>query len=294
MSRRAPAGGSELRALVAGITAPADQRFRRPDSRPVRRRTSALLVRVWKPAAVVAAVVAAGAIAAGALLTAPGLAIDRLVVRGQVRMPGAVAEAQLAHLQGRNIFRADLEASRLRLLDLPWVEAASLVRVLPDTIEVRLVERTPIALVRLGQRLHLMDADGVVLAEFGPAYADLDLPIVDGLAGNAPRNGARVDPVRLAVVRRFFDALEPRPDLRARVSQIDVARARDLVLLLTDDAALLHLGQERFVERLQYYLDLVPTLGDQFQDIEYVDLRFEGRLVVQARGDGRAATAGRQ
>jgi hypothetical protein len=54
-----------------------------------------------------------------------------------------------------------------------------------------------------------------------------------------------------------------------------------VVVLLQDDPALLHLGEERFLERLQAYLDLVPTLHDRVPEIDYVDMRFEQRVYVR-------------
>jgi cell division septal protein FtsQ len=229
--------------------------------------------------------VAIVAAAGGLLLSAPGLAVDRVLVRGHTRLSAADIERRLTGVRGTNILRVDLEASRARVLESPWVAHAMLWRVLPSTIEVRVVERVPEVLARIGQQLFLMDASGVLLAEFGPSFGALDLPIVDGVAV-APTRGApaRVDPARLAVTRRLLDALEARPDLRARVSQIDATNPHDVVVLLDDDAAYLHLGDDQFVERLTVYQEMSQTLIDQFQNIDYVDLRFEGRLFVRARG----------
>lgn len=281
-------------AAAMSVSTPSDRRFRRPDSRPVRKRSAFHWSRLWKPAAAVIASLGVVAAASGVLLSAPGLAVDRLVVRGHTRLSAADIEARLATLRGVNILRVDLEAYRARVLASPWVSDATLWRVLPSTIEVRVVERVPEVLARIGQQLFLMDADGVLLAEFGPSFRNLDLPIVDGVATATTRGGAaRVDPARLAVTRRLLDALDARPSLRDRVSQIDATNPHDLVVLLDDDAASLHLGDEDFVERLTVYLEMVPTLVDQFQDIDYVDLRFEGKLFVRARGQMvSAATAG--
>jgi len=290
MSPKAAAGAA-LRSAVAGLMAPTDKRFRRPDSRPVRRR-SLRLSRLWKPAAAVIAGLAVIGAAGGVLLSAPGLAVDRLVVRGHKRLSAADIEARLSGVRGSNILRVNLETYRARVLESPWVEHATLWRVLPSTIEVRVVERVPAVLARLGQQLYLMDANGVLLGEFGPAHRDLDLPIVDGLSMAYRRGDSAVDAARVQVTGRFLDALEARPDLRARVSQIDVANARDLVVLLEDDTASLHLGEDRFVERLTFYLEMLPTLGDEFQDIDYVDLRFEGRLFVRSRGHLMSAATG--
>ena len=57
-----------------------------------------------------------------------------------------------------------------------------------------------------------------------------------------------------------------------RISQIDVASAHDAVVLLDQDPALVHVGDEQFVERLQRYLELHEALHSRVPDIEYVDL----------------------
>jgi cell division septal protein FtsQ len=66
-----------------------------------------------------------------------------------------------------------------------------------------------------------------------------------------------------------------------RVSQIDVASAHDAVVLLDQDPALVHVGDEQFVERLQRYLELYEALHSRVPDIEYVDLRFDDRIYVR-------------
>ena len=69
--------------------------------------------------------------------------------------------------------------------------------------------------------------------------------------------------------------------LMKRISQIDVASAHDAVVLLDQDPALVHLGDEQFVERLQRYLELHEALHSRVPDIEYVDLRFDDRVYVR-------------
>jgi Fe-S-cluster formation regulator IscX/YfhJ len=78
-----------------------------------------------------------------------------------------------------------------------------------------------------------------------------------------------------------IDALAPRHDLTQRMSQIDVTDLHDAVVLLDGDPALLHLGEEKFLERLQSYVDVAQALRDRVPDIDYVDLRFDRRLYVK-------------
>ena len=58
--------------------------------------------------------------------------------------PARKCEALAHGLYGRSILTADLDACRRHLLESPWVADAALRRVLPSTIEVRVVERQPI------------------------------------------------------------------------------------------------------------------------------------------------------
>ena len=66
------------------------------------------------------------------------------------------------------------------------------------------------------------------------------------------------------------------------MSQIDVTDAHDAVVMLEGDTAMLRLGEQDFADRIQEYLDLAPALRERVADIDYVDLRFDERLYVQA------------
>jgi cell division protein FtsQ len=203
-------------------------------------------------------------------------------------------------LRGTNILAANLAAYRQRLRDSPWIGDVAIRRLLPSTVEVFVSERTPIGLCRLGSQLHLFDRHGIVIAEFGPKYSEFDLPIVDGLHPRAA-GGPPIDPARAELAARIIDALAPHKELARQLSQIDVTDAHDAVVLLDRDGVQLHVGEDRFLERIQGYVDVAAALRERVRDIEYVDLRFDERLYVRpvaraARGGERepVATAGRK
>src|SRR6185503_4027743 len=81
----------------------------------------------------------------------------------------------------QSIFHVNLEEYRTRLLDSPWVADAVLWRVFPSTVEVRVTERTPLAVARLNRQAYLVDSTGVIIDSAGPQYREFDLPVVDGL-----------------------------------------------------------------------------------------------------------------
>ncbi len=275
-SRRAP--------TAVGVAAPADRRFRRPDVRPNRRRLGPTIVRLAKWAIPALAVVATAAWTAHVATNSSLLVVKHVVIRGNVRLSAGEVEGLLDGIRGENIFQVDFERYRRRVMDSPWVAGVTLSRVLPSTIAVGVTERSPMAIARLGQQLYLVDDSGVIIDEYGPAYHDLDLPIVDGLLSPAAANGPLTDAARVHLTDLFLASIGTRADLRGRLSQVDVSNARDAVVMFDGDPAWLHLGDEQFTERLNTYLELVPTLRERFRDIDYVDLRFDERVFVHARG----------
>jgi hypothetical protein len=140
----------------------------------------------------------------------------------------------------------------------------------------------------MGSQLYLVDRTGTVIDEFGPQYAEFDLPIIDGLVRPPSSGQPSLDERRAELAGRVIDAIAPQQDFAKRLSQIDVTDLRDAVVLLDGDPALLHLGDDRFLERLQSYVDVAPALRERVPDIDYVDLRFGQRLYV--RPVGKAST----
>ncbi len=271
------------------VRAPADRRFRRAQVKPTRRHRARELLR-WRRLrpVLLGLVVLVGAYrAADLVLSASVFRVERIVVRGNDHLSTGEVLALVSGLRGQSLLRADLAAYRTRLLDSPWVTDATLRRVLPSTVEILVGERVPIALARIGTRLYLVDDRGVLVDEYGPQYAEFDLPIVDGLAVGTDGAGT-VDRTRVALVARLVAALAAHPDLGRRVSQIDVRDAHDAVVILQGDAALLHLGEDQFVARLQSYVELAPALHQRVPDIDYVDLRFDDRVYVRPGGDSGA------
>jgi cell division protein FtsQ len=276
------------------VRVPAEKNFRRAQGKPVKRKGGARPRISWRTGRWIGAsvlVLYAGYRAFDLVVSASTLQVRRITVHGNERLSAGEVQALVDGLRGASILTADLSAYRQRLLESPWVGDVALRRVLPSTIEVFVSERRPVGLCRLGAELYLIDRNGTLIDEFGPQYAEFDLPIIDGLVRSPESGGATIDERRAELAARVIEAVSVRKDIARRVSQIDVRDPHDAVVLLEDDSALLHLGEDRFLERLQAYVDLAPTLRERVPDIDYVDLRFDERVYVRpgASGDGRAA-----
>lgn len=276
------------------VSAPADKRFRRSRVAPSRR--SRWLAFSWGKtarAAVVLALVLFGAYRAARLvLTAPALAITTFDISGNARISKGEVVGALEGLRGSNMATVDLEPWRQRLLRSPWVADAVMRRVLPGTVAVVISERRPMGIARVGEGLSLVDDHGEIIDQFGPNYAEIDVPVISGLA-TAAAGDETIDHERAVLAVRVLADLQQHPGLATLVSEVDVTDARDAVLLLKSDTALLRIGVERFAERLQSYLDIAPALHERVASIDYVDLRFDERVYVRPQGSGGMQTVTR-
>jgi cell division protein FtsQ len=265
------------------VSVTADKRFRRAQVKPSRRR-GIRLRHVWQvaKAAAVLTMASYGAWRGAVLvMSASQLQINHVTVKGNERLATGEVLALLDGLRGRHILSIELGAWRERLLASPWVADATLRRSLPATIEVVIRERYPMGIGRIGTRLYLVDQYGVIVDEYGPNHAAIDLPVIDGLASVPKNGGPLVDEARVRLAAKLLSDLTTRPELARRVSQVDVSDAHNAVVILNGDTTRLRLGDKEFADRLQGYIDLGPALHERVADIDYVDLRFDERLYVR-------------
>jgi cell division septal protein FtsQ len=268
---------------MRSISAPADRRFRRAHVKPSGRRTISgrRLLGAAKIASILGLAVYGGWRGTAIALSAPALQVSRITVRGNERLATGEVLAILDGLRGRNILKVRLDEWRKRLIASPWVDEVTLRRILPSEIDVLIQERRPIGIARLSGNLYLVDAEGIVIDQYGPSHADFDLPVIDGLASRPSQSTGIVDERRASFAARVIAALQARPDLARLVSQIDVSDAHDAVVILEGDTTMLRLGEQDFIDRIQQYIDLAPALRERLAELDYVDLRFSERLYVR-------------
>jgi cell division protein FtsQ len=269
---------------VSRVAAPADRRFRRAHVKPSHRRWNwRPLVRWLTVSAFVLAALAFGLYRGRTVVAQMGV-VDQIVVRGNERLSKGEVLAVLNGLRGESLFGTDLDVWRGRLMRSPWVRDAALRRSLPSTVEVVISERQPIGIGRLNGDTYLVDERGAAIDQYGPQYADLDLPIIDGLAALSDDEGSATDVARAELAARLIAAVRARPELARRLSQIDVTDAHNASVILNGDPAVIYVGEDQFLQRLQQYVELAPTLRERVPDIDYVDLRFDERIYVRPAG----------
>jgi cell division protein FtsQ len=191
----------------------------------------------------------------------------------------------------RNIFRVSLAERQEDLERLPWVAHATVMRLLPDVLRVQITERTPVAFVRQGSQIGLVDGSGVLLDMPPDAAGDphYSFPVLTGLSvDQAMPDRAE----RMEVYQQFLRDLDSTGrHLTDSVSEVDVTDPEDVKALVTSGSSdiLVHFGQEQFLKRYQEFEEHLPEWKQQYPKLASADMRYEGQIVLEMQGDGGGA-----
>ena len=110
---------------------------------------------------------------------------EQIEIIGNHHVNAAAVLEKFAADQYHSVISVPLDSRRAALEEIPWVEKASVARLMPNKLRVEIVERTPVAFLRQGGELALIDAYGMVLER--PQQADYNFPVVTGIAEAGPR-----------------------------------------------------------------------------------------------------------
>ncbi len=193
---------------------------------------------------------------------------------------------------GRNVFFVPLRQRRHQLEEIPWIEHATVMRVLPDQIRVAIVERKPVAFTRNGQQIGLVDANGVLLSMSPKTMArrHYSFPVVTGID---PGDSAPSRKARMAVYGRLMADLDAGGQRNSQeISEIDLTDPEDARVLMPAGGKdiLAHFGEDHFLERFERYRAHIAEWRQQYPQLKSVDLRYDNQVVLEMASGGTAAT----
>lgn len=207
-------------------------------------------------------------IAAGEALGEAGFRVRSVDVKGVRRMDSEPVYAIATDQQSMAMPLVDVADIRERLLQYGWVKDARVSRRLPDTLVIDIVERDPAAMWQNGDKLSLIDAEGVVLDRV-PISAMPDLPLVIGAgANNQSRN--------LDALLKEVPTLAPQLE-----SATWVGRRRWDLQFQTGESIALPEGQEAAKTALVKFAKLDSSAGLLGRGILRFDLRIPGKMTVR-------------
>lgn len=232
------------------------------------------------------------------LLASPEMALvhpEQVQLAGNHYVPRASVLEIFAADRGRSVLRIPLEERRRQLEAIPWVEHAIVRRALPKRIEVEIAERSPVAFLRQGDNMALVDAHGVILER--PLEGDFHFPVVTGIGADMPLEDREQ---RMQLFSGFTQQIESaRPGAIEHVSVVDLSDEHDVRATLTgferteaadatvsgawgqaDAPVLVHFGDSDFAGKYRTLVDDIGQWRATAGAVESVDLRFSREAVV--------------
>jgi cell division protein FtsQ len=228
---------------------------------------------------------------------------EQVELTGTQYVPRARVLEIFATDRNRSVLRIQLDERRRQLETIPWVEHATVRRALPNRVEIEIVERTPIAYLRQGSDLSLVDAHGVILER--PTKGAFHFTVVTGIS---PETATEDRERRMELYAGFAQQIEAaRPGALEKVSDVDLADVNDLKANLTglaggsagtgaasnsaannsssawgqaDAPLLVHFGDGDFETK---YRNLVENIGQWRATagrVDSIDMRFSREAVV--------------
>ncbi len=198
-----------------------------------------------------------------------GFDVENILVEGRKYSDADALLAIINVAKGDPILSFNPLEAKEQIERIGWVKSAHVERRLPDTIYIRLVERTPIALWQHAGTLSLVDNQGnIITSESLGSFKNL--PMVSGK--NAPTK-----------TMALMAALDQVPELKKELDHAELVDNRRWNLYLRDKK-LIKLPEKNQSEALAHIMqrDSEDKILSK-KAITEIDARYKGRLIVQTK-----------
>lgn len=215
--------------------------------------------------------------------------IPRVEVAGHRRLDRTEVLRWVDLPDGSSVWNADPKDLRARLLRHPWVGGAEVSRELPNHVAIRIRERTPVAIVRLGGELFYLGRGARVLGPLTPEDSR-DFPILTGLDTVDRMALAGVQVQRALQLLRWCDRLLCFDE----ISEVRIDAARGLTVIPRRDDVEVVLGWGRWREKLQRSARVFEAWSGQTNRLARIDVSLRSSVVVRLREEPPAPSGGRR
>jgi cell division protein FtsQ len=200
---------------------------------------------------------------------------DALTIQGLDYTPRTKVQRVFTADFDHSVFSIPLAERRRRLLAIDWVEDASVSRVWPDRLLVRIRERKPVAFVIFRSGVLLIDAHGVLIDP--PAQAHFAFPVLSGVRED------ETEEQRRERVRALLRLQEDMGYMAKDVSEVNTGDPGNIriVAQVENRAVELLMGDGNFAARYQNFLAHYPEIGRRSPNVKSFDLRLDGQVTVK-------------
>ena len=203
-------------------------------------------------------------------------AVKSVELSGVVHTPRADVEKLTSRYTGTNLFQLDISEVQRDLGAISWIRRIDIEKKLPDTLRIRVTERVPVALARVGSEIRYVDETGAAFADLSPAVGNADLPLITEAS---EKDMARC--VELIAEIRKSD-----PELFARISEVRPIAPEGYALFDRELGAFVYVTRQELSAKWRTLHAIARAEKFGSGSIAYADLRFDNRIVIKPRVSG--------
>jgi len=189
---------------------------------------------------------------------------------------------------GSRLYGLSLSKISHRVKQNPFVKEAIVARALPYDLTITVRERNPLALLAMPTSMLSVDENGIVLPL--PLERKNNLPVIANVLGQLSV-GDTVRGSLMQAVEFLSDAEKLGPALSASIAEIQLSKGPggqgdNLVAFTTASTLPVIIGNGNFRKKLLYLqMFLKEIVNSGSTDYDYVDLRFDGQIVLGAKSE---------
>lgn len=195
-----------------------------------------------------------------------GFVVSNILVEGRQYTDAETLKAILNIDKGDPILGFDAADAQLMIQRISWVKDVYIERRFPDTIYVRLIERTPMALWQRNKRLSLIDTEGLVLTDDQlDRFKNYIVVVGDDVPTMAPD---------------FLKILMAEPEILSKTEAASLISARRWDLLLKSGATV-KLPENDIVLAFRRLAKMHQEKQILDKDVKTIDVREPARILVR-------------
>ncbi len=211
--------------------------------------------------------------------TSPQFAVSKVTFQGQRVLDKASLNRWAATIEGQNIFTVDMQAITEELRESPWVAGVSVMRKLPQTLQIHLQERTPYARIQLNHT-YLMDNYGVLIARDAGTHDHL--PVITGVRSEPVELGREVQVGGLLPGLQAMHFLNRLPYFKDDpINALHVSGKSLLIFTTRENGVQVRLASGHIQEGINNLKIVLSTRDPEIYRTQYIDLSFKNKVIIK-------------
>ena len=208
--------------------------------------------------------------------------VKEVNIYGTTFFDQSIIEEKSNDMMSYNIFNGDLKNYKDEILSFDHIIDCKISRKFPNTIDITIYEREPIALIN-SDELIILDSEGVCLPV---EYCDLSLPILTNFKSNPelyPKGSTTTSTNVLNSVALIRYTKDNYSMIYDEISEFVFNENSEYEIILKNGKTRIVLGSKNLQDKIKYLSSFQETLKEEknIKDFKYIDLRYSKQIIVK-------------